>query len=350
MGAGGRQPEASIVLVKEASRRPSGRRDTSAFGLRRALGSHPCVALSSRRRSLLYSASGRSAIVFPFADFWARRLSPGAGCWGMLAAELLHARLGDFVLVDHRDILTHHALGDPREEGDLDERLPIAMELIDALEVDEVGIDRFGRVMDAAGDLLGEQSLQSAFHGLALVGQGAAQVVDGAAEREDFPGALLVLANEAADRGLTEPEEHRDIVLPENAALLVRLFQQPHGAPLAEVVPGRAVTGLHQILRVQECQPDGDEFRAPQRLVEARAIATRDGQPEDLAWEEQRAFRVEILEDFEEPADEAVGNQAHVFEAELFNQFAFEHVVQRFLGQRPVTELDMLTFVEGVHG
>jgi hypothetical protein len=106
--------------------------------------------------------------------------------------------LGDFVLVDQLDVLPHHALGDPREESDLHDRLPVAVELIDPFEVGQVGIDGFGRVMDASGDFLRQESLQFPFHRLAFVGQRTAQIVHRAAKGQHLAAAFLVVADQAA--------------------------------------------------------------------------------------------------------------------------------------------------------
>ncbi len=138
-------------------------------------------------------------------------------------------------------------------------------------------------------------------------------------------------------------------MLPEHAPLLVGLFQEANDAAFAEVLPGGPAAGLDQVVGIQQGELHREQFGAPQGLVDPAAVAAGDGQPKDLAGQEGAAFGVEIPEDLQETMDQAVGDEPHVLEAELLDQFAFEHVVQGFLGQRPVAELDVLAFVEGVH-
>ena len=66
--------------------------------------------------------------------------------------ELVNAGFGDFVLLDHLDVLPDDATRDAREETDLGETLPILVELINTFEVDEVGVNCIRSVVDAACD------------------------------------------------------------------------------------------------------------------------------------------------------------------------------------------------------
>jgi len=84
-------------------------------------------------------------------------------------AELADASFGDFVLLNHFNVLPDDAPCNAREEGDLGETLPVLVELINTFEVGEIGIDCVWSVVDAARDFLSQQSLQFQFDRLAFI-------------------------------------------------------------------------------------------------------------------------------------------------------------------------------------
>ena len=121
-------------------------------------------------------------------------------------AELVDAGFGDFVPLDHLDVLPDDATRDAREETDLGETLPIFVELINTFEVGEVGINCIRSVVDAARDFLSQQSLELQFDRLAFMSKGRSHVVHRATEGEQLLRLAVVVLDAAADRGLTHAQ------------------------------------------------------------------------------------------------------------------------------------------------
>ena len=171
--------------------------------------------------------------------------------------------VGVFELLIQLEVGPHGGAGDADGEGDLESLEPHAGQEDDAGEVLQVALNGTQGVVDGAGNFLRLLAFEPVAHGLALVGDGRADVFLLATGGND-DAAGLEGSDVAADGAHVATEQPGQVLLGEQTALFFGLLGQTGQLVLAEL--NEVALGL-RIVPVDQAQDDADQCILLQRLA-----------------------------------------------------------------------------------